>query len=376
MAATRPKAGEAGKRTGSRPASLALFWSDRFADHQPPHGHPESAERAAVMRAVVERWRAAGGTVVAPGPATREQLLRVHAAGYLDRLEASSGSKAVLDADTYMSPGSYDAALLAAGAMVGAVDHVLAARPPGEPRAGGAGVDAALALVRPPGHHAVRERAMGFCLLNNVAVAACHALAAGIERVAIVDYDVHHGNGTQWSFYADPRVLFISIHQYPHYPGTGAAGECGVGPGEGFTVNIPIAAGATDGDYEFAFDQVVEPVLDAFAPQLLIADVGFDAHERDPLANMRVTTAGFSRLASRMRAAAERCAGGRLIAAVEGGYNLEALDESLGATVDAFSGTAIRTEPRGERASAGPSTAGAAAVAAALAAQRRYWPTL
>jgi len=355
--------------------SLVLVWSERFADHAPPAGHPERVERAAVMHPVVGRWRARGGGVLAPSRATPEDLLRIHSAAYLDQLERVAGHAAVLDADTFMSPASYEAAILAAGAVVTATDHVLSVRPLGGSAA--AGGESAFALVRPPGHHALPDGGMGFCLLNNLAVAAAHALSEGVERVAIVDYDVHHGNGTQWSFYANPRVLFISLHQYPHYPGTGAAGECGVGDGEGFTVNVPLSAGATDGDYELVFDAIVEPVLDAFAPQLLMVDVGFDAHERDPLADMRVTAAGFGQLARRVRRAAARCSDGRLVMTIEGGYDLEALEASLGATIDAL---VESEEPSGEpsRADGGhePTSVGTTAVALARAAQRRYWPGL
>lgn len=344
--------------------SLVLVWSDRFADHAPPAGHPEGVERAHVMRAVVETWRARGGTVLPARAATRAEIERVHAAGHVDRLAASAGHPAVLDLDTYMSPGSWEAAILAAGAVMTAVDHVL-----DQPLDAGT-LSAAFALVRPPGHHALRDRAMGFCLLNNVAIAVAHALARGLTRIAVVDYDVHHGNGTQWAFYDDPRVLVISAHQYPFYPQTGAAGECGVGEGEGFTINIPISAGATDGDYLWLLGQVVEPVLARFAPELLVLDVGFDAHDQDPLAHMHLTTAGFGRIAARLRAVAETWCGGRLVLATEGGYHLGALRDSLQATIDALAGPAIaRPAPHDES----PTSCGTSALALVRAAQKRYW---
>jgi acetoin utilization deacetylase AcuC-like enzyme len=347
---------------------LSLVFSDRFADHAPPRGHPERVERAAVMRAVADRWLARGGEVVEPRAATREEILRVHAAGYVDRLAAAAGHPAVLDMDTYMSAGSWDAAVLAAGAALTALERVLDRGRPadGLPHA-------ALAMVRPPGHHALRDRAMGFCLLNNTAIAAAAALSRGLARVAIVDYDVHHGNGTQWAFYDDPRVLVVSIHQYPFFPQTGSAGECGVRAGEGFTVNVPMSAGATDADYLMVLDAVVDPVVTAFAPELLILDAGFDAHDRDPLGGMRVTTDGFARIARRMRRSAERSSGGRLMLVTEGGYHLDALRESLDATVDALAGAAT------DEASAAGGIAtrcGTDAVALAHAAQARYWPGL
>ncbi len=214
---------------------------------------------------------------------------------------------------------------------------------------------------------------MGFCLLNNVAIAVAHALARGLTRVAVVDYDVHHGNGTQWAFYDDPRVLVVSAHQYPFYPQTGSAGECGVRAGEGFTVNLPLSAGATDADYLLLIDRVVEPILDAFAPELLVLDVGFDAHDLDPLANMHVSTAGFAAIAARLRAAAIRSCGGRVVLATEGGYHLDALRDSLQATIDVFAGPpAAIPGPPGEP----PTRSGALALETVLAAQKRYWSTL
>ncbi len=348
--------------------SLALVWSDRFLDHAPPAGHPERAERGHVMRSVVDAWRARGGAVLLPRPARREEIERIHAPGYVDRLAASAGYPAVLDLDTYMSPGSWDAAVLASGAVMTAVDHVLdgGASDPASP-------SAAFALVRPPGHHALRDRAMGFCLLNNVAIAVAHALHRGLARIAVVDYDVHHCNGTQWAFYDDPRVLVVSAHQYPFYPQTGAAGECGTGRGEGFTVNIPLAAGASDADYLLLLEQIVEPVLDAFAPELLVLDVGFDAHDQDPLAQMHVSTAGFGRIAARLRAAATRSCRDRVVLAIEGGYHLDALRASLQATIDALAGPPVNDPaPPGDR----PTGSGASALALVRAAQKRYWSTL
>jgi acetoin utilization deacetylase AcuC-like enzyme len=347
--------------------SLALVWSDRSVDHAPPAGHPERVERGRVMREVVDAWRGRGGEVLSPGPASRAEIERIHAVGYVDRLASSAGQPAVLDLDTYMSPGSWDAAALAAGAAITAVDHAT-----DRSGAGCGETTAAFALVRPPGHHALRDRAMGFCLLNNAAIAVAHALARGLTRVAVVDYDVHHGNGTQWAFYDDPRVLVISAHEYPFYPQTGSAGECGVRAGEGFTVNMPLAAGATDGDYLLLVERVVEPILDAFAPELLVLDVGFDAHHLDPLAHMHVSTAGFGRIAARLRAAAARSCRGRLALLTEGGYHLEALKASLEATIDALAGPL----PAGAQAGDAPTHCGTSALELVRASQKRYWSTL
>jgi acetoin utilization deacetylase AcuC-like enzyme len=306
--------------------SLVLLSSARFADHQMPPGHPERSERAEVMSAVAARFRDRGGEVIAPRSATDGQLARVHDADYLRRILDTAGRAVALDPDTYTSPASHDVALLAAGAGVDAVERVMSGS-----------ATSAFALVRPPGHHAERGRAMGFCLYNNVAIAAAHARVEGAGRVAIVDYDVHHGNGTQHIFEADPRVLYISTHQYPFYPGTGAAHEIGVGEGKGFTINLPLEAGSVDDDYRLVFDEVVIPALMQFKPDLILVSAGFDAHERDPLAGMRLSTEAFAAMTFDLRRAAEACCDGRMVLATEGGYDLRALNASLDAVILAMS---------------------------------------
>jgi acetoin utilization deacetylase AcuC-like enzyme len=336
---------------------LLLITSPRFEEHVTPPGHPERVERAHVFDAVAARWVEKGDVrAVAPRPASRAELERVHDDGYLDRLAAIAGRPAMLDPDTFMSPESLEIALLAAGAAVQAADHAIDRREP------------AFAMVRPPGHHAERERAMGFCLYNNVAVAAAHAIARGVARVAVVDIDVHHGNGTQWMFYEDRRVLYVSSHQYPFYPGTGAAEEVGRGTGEGFTVNVPLEAGATDADYDLVYREAVVPVLEAFAPGLVLVSAGFDAHDRDPLASMRVTSAGYARIVRLLKTTAGRH--GALALVTEGGYELTALAECLDLSIaelvrDGSSGAdrpAPAAAPRGER-----------ALTAVRAAQKRFW---
>ena len=305
---------------------MLLIGGDRFLDHQTPEGHPEQPARARVMQEVSRRWVARGGVLTPTRRATGAELVRVHTPAYVDQIAGTAGQRLRLDPDTYTSAESYDVALHAAGAAIVAVEHTLAAGTP------------AIAFVRPPGHHAEQDRAMGFCLFNNVAVAARSARAAGRARVAVVDYDVHHGNGTQWMFYDDPSVLYVSLHQYPFYPGTGAVTDVGRGDGLGRTVNVPIEAGAGDADYDRAMREVVEPIVTAFAPELILLSAGFDAHDRDPLGGMRLSTEGFAAMTAHVQRMAASCCEGRLAAVTEGGYDLDALEACLESTVTQLAG--------------------------------------
>jgi acetoin utilization deacetylase AcuC-like enzyme len=337
---------------------LSLFTSTRFADHLTPPGHPERVDRHVVMQVVAAEFRQRGGRVLEPRTATDEEITRVHERAYLTSIRETAGRAVSLDADTFTSPETYEVARLAAGAAVHAVDHVL----DGEP-----GIRA-MALMRPPGHHAERNRAMGFCFFNNVAIAAAHARARGLARVAIVDYDVHHGNGTQWTFYSDPSVLFVSSHQFPYYPGTGAADEVGTGAGAGFTVNLPLAAGATDADYEHVYASIAWPVVRAFKPDLILLSAGFDAYMDDPLGGMRLTAPCFGRLTASLAAIADECCQGRVVAVTEGGYDLKGLADCLRAAIGAL-------ETRGATVGAdgGETPRGDAAIKAVRPHLAKYW---
>ena len=304
---------------------LVLVSSKRFVDHVTPAGHPERPERAQVLDAVAAAFKEQGGEVVEPRSATDEDLLRVHTQEHVDAIVATRGKATMIDEDTFTSPDSDDIARLAAGAVLTGIDRAL----------DGPTGSRSLVLVRPPGHHAEADRAMGFCLYSNVAVGAAYARSRGCARVAIVDYDVHHGNGTQWIFYEDPTVLFVSSHQYPFYPGTGAASEKGRGAGHGFTLNIPLDAGAKDDEIERKYAAQVIPAVRNFKPDLLMISAGFDAHEMDPLGQLRMTTEGFGRLTKTLIDLANDVCDGRVVLVTEGGYDLKALSDSLKAVIDA-----------------------------------------
>jgi acetoin utilization deacetylase AcuC-like enzyme len=341
---------------------MRLLSSERFADHLTPPGHPERPERAEVLRRVALAWAARGHTLAEPEAVDEATLQLVHAPEYVAAIRETAGRAVRLDPDTTTSPDSYDVACLAAGAVVDAVRHVLAH--PADP---------GVAFVRPPGHHAEAARAMGFCLFNSIAIGAAWARCQGLSRVAIVDIDVHHGNGTQAMFYGDAAVLYVSSHQFPYYPGTGSAAEIGAGDGRGYTVNLPLDAGASDADLDEAYRTVAVPILDRFRPELVLVSAGFDAHADDPLGACRMTAAGFANLTRLIDGVARRHASGRTVYVTEGGYDLEALASSLDAVLGVLasreSATAV-DPPAGDR------SRGRAAAEDARAALADRWPGL
>jgi len=297
-----------------------LVADPRYLDHVAPDYHPERPERLKILIDMADHLDRKGIVRLAPRRAQKDEILLVHDRSHYDLIEKTAGiQEFAIDADTFLSAKSFDTALLSAGGFLTVVEAVMEGK-----------VDNGFALVRPPGHHAERNRAMGFCLFNNVAVAAAVLLEKyKLERVLIMDWDLHHGNGTQRIFYDDPRVLYVSLHQYPFYPGTGAADETGSGAGAGFTVNIPLPGGCGDREYLAAFRTIVDPICTQFGPQFVLISAGFDAHKMDPLGGMNVTLAGFTEMARSMLAAAHDHAGGRAAAVLEGGYSLEALSSCV-----------------------------------------------
>jgi len=303
---------------------MRVYTHPACLDHDPGAGHAESPARLhAVLEALNDPRFANIDRVEAPR-ATRGQLLCVHDADHVESIfsHAPETGSLRLDPDTVMSPGSLEAALRAAGAACAAVDAVMR----GE-------TQRAFCAVRPPGHHATRDTAMGFCIFNNIAAAAAQALDAhGLERVAIVDFDVHHGNGTQDIFWNDPRMLFASSHQMPLYPGTGAAVERGAGN----IVNAPLPPDTGSREFRAAWEDTLLPALAAHRPQLLLISAGFDAHRRDPLAQLRLETEDYAWITRRLCELAGTHAQGRIVSSLEGGYDLEALRDSVVAHLDAL----------------------------------------
>ncbi len=312
---------------------LLVAEDDAFAGHDPGPGHPERVERLA---AVADGIRASGVTdalvPLEPRDASTAELTRVHDPALLERVEtlAARGGGGI-DADTVASAGSWDAAIRAAGAGLAAVDAL---------ESGGG--RAAFLGVRPPGHHATGRVPMGFCLLNNVAVSAA-ALAARGQRVAIVDYDAHHGNGTQDIFWDDPRVLYVSLHEWPLYPGSGRLDETGAGEGEGTTCNLPLPSGATGDVYLRAFEEVIEPIAERFAPDWVLVSAGFDAHRADPLTGLALSAGDYALLAARAAALAPV---GRAVVFLEGGYDLAAVRDCVAVTLPALLDEPVRADER------------------------------
>jgi len=318
---------------------VLLVRDTRFREHVPGSAHPECPERLDAIDAALEPMPR-GVTDLSCRAASPGELARVHSLEYLAQLASVEGRSARFDPDTYGSAGSVATACLAAGALIELVTQI----------AGGQAATG-FAALRPPGHHAERDRAMGFCLLGNVAIAARALQAQGVSRIAIVDWDVHHGNGTQHAFESERDVLFASLHQFPFYPGSGALHERGSGAGLGATLNLPLPAGCGDAEYVSAFETVLLPVLHAFRPEFVLVSAGYDAHAADPLASMRLSTGAYAWFSARLLEVAREWSGGRIAFALEGGYDLQALGASVATTLRVLAGVdAPEPGPPGETA--------------------------
>jgi len=297
----------------------------RYLDHMPGEYHPESPLRLERIYRMLQDADISGRfTEVHPRPATKEELALNHSSEYIARIERTAGkTHTMLDPDTHTSAGSWEAAIYAVGGVLVALDALMAGM-----------ADNGFALVRPPGHHAEASRAMGFCLFNNIAIGAHYLIKKyHLERLLIVDWDLHHGNGTQKSFYSSPQVLYVSTHQYPYYPGTGSIDEVGEGKGAGYTVNIPLQGGQGDADYLKIFREIILPIADEYQPQFVLISAGYDPYYLDPLGAMQVTPDGFSAMTLLLMQCAENYCGGKLLITLEGGYHLDGITESAKKTL-------------------------------------------
>lgn len=302
-------------------SKTGFVYLEEFLRHETGIGHPERPDRLRHLLSSLKESETFASLIQIRGRAGELSWIeQIHSRTYIDAVQsACQRGPSYLDSDTVVCEDSFNVAVLAVGAVAVACDAVIS----GE-------VDNAFCAVRPPGHHAERSRAMGFCLFNNVAVAAKYLQNHHtLKRVCIIDWDVHHGNGTQNAFYDDPTVFYISIHQHPLFPGTGSAGERGKGHGEGTTLNFPSTPGMGDEEYLSLFKNQIVPAVRDFQPDFILISAGFDAHRDDPLANMRVTEAGFGQMTESSKALAEECCQGRLVSLLEGGYDLNALARSV-----------------------------------------------
>ncbi len=310
---------------------IGVYRDPIYIAHETGSFHPESPQRLEVIYSMLED----NGVrrlyeQCSMRKAELHEITLIHSASHFERVAATAGvPQSYLDADTQTSENSFDAALYAAGAVLDGIDLVISGK-----------MRNIFALVRPPGHHAERDRAMGFCLFNNIAIGAQYAIKKhALERVLIVDWDLHHGNGTQHSFYDDQRVLYFSTHQYPFYPGSGDFQETGTGIGRGFSVNVPLGMGCGDNDFYTIFKEVLEPIADLYRPQLVLVSAGFDTHFDDPLGGMKMTPDGYAALAGLVQQIANRHAEGRLLLTLEGGYSMSGLRDSVRAVIEQLAGT-------------------------------------
>jgi len=304
-------------KTGSGARPVGIVRDEIFIEHRTDRYHPENPERLVRTYAMLDEWPQAADLLEAPiRKAEREELERIHTSHHIDTVANTANMESFyLDGDTPTSPRSYEAALVAAGSSIELVDYALDGK-----------ISSGFALVRPPGHHAESDHAMGFCLFNNIAIAAAHARdVRKLERILVMDWDLHHGNGTQHSLYNDSRILYSSAHQFPYYPGTGHYQEVGQGEGQGYTVNFPLYPDQGDDEYLALFLEILEPIAAQYKPELVLVSAGFDTYVDDPLGHMQVTTDGYGKMTAVLKRIAETHCGGKVVFFLEGGYNLDGL---------------------------------------------------
>ena len=346
--------------------TVAIIRDNRYREHDPGEGHPENPDRLRVIDELIERDYGSL-PLIAPRLAAQSELALIHDPHYIRTVANTEGKPSSrLDADTGLSARSYEIARLAVGGLLEAVDAILGTRDPGPLTP-----SSIFAFVRPPGHHAEPGRGMGFCLFNNVAIAAAYAKKKhGLKRVLIVDWDLHHGNGTQKAFYEDPGVLFFSSHQYPYYPGTGNFNETGSGPGEGFIVNAPLPTGFGDAEYISVYDKILKPIALEYRPELVLVSAGFDPYFKDPLGGMKLTRAGFGALMDIVKTIAEDTCSGKVLLTLEGGYNPDGLRDGVGAVLQS-----LMSKPR-RPSEINASPASEQVIRQVAAVQKKFWKSL
>lgn len=340
--------------------NTGIIADKRYMDHDMGSFHPESPKRIKVILEMIEKEIKFPFLRVEPRAARDDEVKWVHTSGYFDMVKKTAGQERnQLDPDTSTSARSFETALLAAGGLLAGIDSIFSGK-----------IKNAFAAVRPPGHHAESSRAMGFCLFNNVAIAAEYLLQThGLNKILIADWDLHHGNGTQNTFYSRSDVLYFSTHQYPHYPGTGHWSETGADAGEGFNLNVPLSAGKTDADYIYIFKNILTPVVNIYKPDFIIVSAGFDTAFSDPLGGMEVTSSGFGALARELILLAQKYSHSRILFALEGGYDLEALKAGIQQVLLQLSGSGAEPDIKAE------TTVGLTReLEPAFSALKEYWP--
>jgi acetoin utilization deacetylase AcuC-like enzyme len=303
---------------------VGIVKDDIFLEHRPDGSHPENPKRLESILRMLPEVDKEGVRYIEAKDATKSEISYIHDPSYVEFVASTKGSTRRLDPDTYVSPMSYDAAIRAVGGVIALCDAIMEGK-----------VECGFALVRPPGHHAERARAMGFCLFNNVAIGARHLQKKyGLKRIAIIDFDLHHGNGTQHSFYREKEILYFSTHQYPYYPGTGWLDEIGEAEGRGYTVNVPLSYGMGDGDYVFVFRDLLSIIIRQYEPEFVLVSAGFDAYHRDPLGGMYLTEKGYALMTRVIKGLADELCKGRALFSLEGGYDVEGLARCVKAVIE------------------------------------------